>query len=100
MSTAIAAEKCRHCGGSGYEPPTEADRAQLLADLREAGSRRAEHSSSRTLAGRQALNQAFEDIRVLAAEAERLRVTKLEVAEAVGLKRAALYNILSGKAGG
>jgi hypothetical protein len=93
---------CTHCGGSGYEPvgPTPEEREALLAQLREAGDRRATYSAHRTLAGRQELAAAYQDIRVLAAEAGRLGITKLQIAEAVGLKRAALYNVLTGKTGG
>lgn len=93
---------CTHCGGSGYEPvgPTPEEQEALLVQLREAGERRAAHSAQKTLAGRRELEAAYQDIRVLAAEAGRLNLTKLQVAEAVGLKRAALYNVLSGKTGG
>lgn len=96
MSTAIEPETCHHCGGSGREPTAE-DRAELLAGLREIGERRALVSTSRTLAGITAREACNEDIRVLAAEAGRLNITKMEIAEAVGLKKATLYLVLTGK---
>ena len=101
-SVEVEPATCTHCGGSGYEPvgPTPEEREALLGQLREAGERRALHSAQRTLAGRQELAAAYQDIRVLAAEAGRLGLAKIQVAEAVGLKRAALYNVLTGKTGG
>lgn len=96
MSTATL-EKCHHCHGTGYEPPTDAERAELLTRLRDVGARRAQHSTAKNLAGVAAREACNEEIRVLAAEAGRLGITKVEIAEAVGLKKASLYLVLSGK---
>jgi hypothetical protein len=96
----IERAECRHCGGTGLEPGLTEAQAALLAELREAGERRAKYSTARSTIGRLSLDEAYRDIRVLAAEADRLQLTKVQVAEAVGVKRAALYNILTGKAGG
>lgn len=92
---------CTHCHGSGFEPDllgqyTEPDQQALIAKLQEAGSRRA-GVNRHTLAGRQALDSAYADIREHAAEAERLHLTRAAVAEAVGVSRAQLHNILTGK---
>lgn len=76
------------------ETTTEA--GELLIQLRDAGKRRAE-ANRHTLPGLQALSQAYEDIRAWTAEATRLGVTKGQVAEAVGVSRTQLFNILSGK---
>ena len=68
--------------------------------LRAIGAERATVSTSRKLAGITRREQLNEDIRVLAAEAGRLGITKQEIAEAVGLKKAALYLVLTGKSYG
>lgn len=75
-------------------------RGTLLAELKVLGARRAEHSTSRRTAGRIALDAVYADIRAVVPEAERVGLTRIQVAEALGIGRAALYNILSGKAGG
>lgn len=107
-STEQVGEQCHRCHGTGIEPapktPTvvEVDGAEqraLLVQLKEAGERRAA-ANRHTAAGRTALDDAYADIRAYAAEAERLHLTRAQVAAAVGVARAQLYNILSGKVGG
>jgi ParB-like chromosome segregation protein Spo0J len=78
------------------ETTTEAD--ELIAQLEDAGQRRAS-ANRHKLAGLQQLAKAYEDIRAYAAEASRLGITKKRVAEAVGLSRQGLDNILTGKTG-
>jgi hypothetical protein len=78
------------------ETTTEAD--ELIAQLEDAGERRAS-ANRHKLAGLQQLAKAYEDIRAYTAEASRLGVTKKRVAEAVGLSRQGLDNILTGKTG-
>lgn len=73
---------------------TEAD--GLIAKLKDAGRRRASANRHR-LEGLVQLKGAYEDIRVLAAEAGRLGITRVRVAEAVGVSRQNLHLILSGK---
>ena len=78
------------------ETTTEA--AELIAQLEDAGQRRAS-ANRHKLAGLQQLAKAYEDIRTYTAEASRLGITKKRVAEAVGLSRQGLDNILTGKTG-
>jgi len=69
--------------------------AELIEKLRAAGARRASANRHRW-DGMQQLTTAFEDIRVYAAEAERIGVSKKRIAEAVGVSRQQLHNILTG----
>lgn len=52
-----------------------------------------------TLDGRQTLDDVYREVRVQAAEAQRLGVTRVQLAEAFGVNRAAFYKILSGETG-
>jgi CRP-like cAMP-binding protein len=72
----------------------EDEAARLLAQLRDAGTRRASANRHR-FDGLQQLNQAYQDIRVYAAEAGPLGITRAQVAEAVGVTRQQLYIILT-----
>lgn len=94
------APKCRRCGGTGLEPGPTAAQQAVLDELQELGERRKLHSASRTLAGRTELAAAYTDIRSATARAKKLKLPVLQVAEALGMSRSALYDILSGKAGG
>ena len=100
MSTAVEHERCHHCGGTGYEPPTAEERDALLQQLREVGAERAKVSTSRKLDGITRREQLNEEIRVLAAEAGRLNISKQEIAEAVGMAKATLYLVLTRKSYG
>jgi hypothetical protein len=72
----------------------EEEAERLIQQLRDAGDRRASANRHR-LEGMQQLNAAYEDIRVYAAEAERLGITRKQVADAVGVTRQQLHNILT-----
>jgi CRP-like cAMP-binding protein len=69
--------------------------AELIEKLRDAGARRASANRQRW-DGMQQLATAYGDIRTYAAEAERIGITRKQIAEAVGVSRQQLYNILVG----
>lgn len=100
----VEPEPCHRCHGTGVEPakrqPTlpehEQSQRELLELLQAAGARRAQ-ANRHTLDGRRALDQAYQDIRVHGAEAERLKLTRNQVAQAVGVSRSQLFNIMNGK---
>lgn len=53
-----------------------------------------------TAAGRKALDKTYADIRAAAERGEALGLKRVQMIEAVGVSKAAFYNILSGKTGG
>src|SRR5690606_19619992 len=70
---------------------TEKSQEELLEQLADAGQRRA-NANRHELDGLLALRDAYEDIRKLAAEAEG-KLTRKQIADAVGVTPQALYNI-------
>lgn len=74
---------------------TEKSQEELLEQLADAGQRRA-NANRHELDGLLALRDAYEDIRKLAAEAEG-KLTRKQIADAVGVTPQALYNILTHK---
>lgn len=94
---------CKRCHGTGREPlPKEIkryddDAKQELLDRLVAAGRKRATSSRHNATGLAALDDAYNEIRVVAAEATRVGLTRNEMAEAVGVGRAQLYNIISGK---
>lgn len=104
MSTAIETVSCDHCAGTGRLELTPSERSRraarrdvVLEELRRAGDIREHNSNARDLEGTTAREKAYKDIRRLAAEAEKLGLTRAQIGDAVGLKRAALYLVLSEK---
>lgn len=71
----------------------------MLGELAVLGERRARLSTARDPMGMLALEDVYADIRVLVPEARRA-LTMTRIAEALGLGRQGLYNIVNGKAGG
>lgn len=98
--------KCRRCHGTGLEPMPELparefdseEQRQLLERMVELGKRRA-GANRHTLVGRQTLDDVYQEVRVQAAEAERIGVTRVHMMEAFGVSKAAFYKILSGETG-
>lgn len=90
--------ECPRCHGAGTVPirAVTAEQEAELDRLREAGTRRAT-ANRQTLAGRTQLDRAYTDIRVLEPEAKRVGLTREQIAEAVGVSRAQLHNILTHK---
>lgn len=90
--------ECPRCHGSGEIPARTVTTEQTaeLDRLREAGHRRGT-ANRMTLTGRTQLDQAYADIRVLEPEAKRVKLTRDQIAEAVGVSRAQLHNILTHK---
>lgn len=88
--------ECPRCHGSGEIPakPVTAEQQAELDRLAEAGRRRAS-ANRQTLVGRGQLDQAYADIRTLEPEAKRVKLTRDQIAEAVGVSRAQLHNILA-----
>jgi hypothetical protein len=72
----------------------EDEAAELIEQLREAGVRRAS-ANRHHLDGMRQLSKAYEDICVYAAEAARIGVSRKQIAEAVGVTRQQLHNILT-----
>jgi hypothetical protein len=101
-TTDPSAPVCRHCGGTGHEPERVIPQhlQPLIDELREAGQKRASFSSSRSLnSGMESLYEAYDDIRELTAKAESAGIDRQTIADTVGLSRAQLYNILTGRTG-
>lgn len=98
--------KCRRCHGTGLEPMPKApvrefdseEQRQLLERMVELGKLRA-GANRHTLVGRQTLDEVYQEVRVQAAEAERIGVTRVHMMEAFGVSKAAFYKILSGETG-
>lgn len=91
-------DKCHHCHGTGFEPEPRkvtAKQAGILEKLREAGERRKKYSAKRTIPELVERDKAYADIRKLAAQAEGSGLLRDQVAEAVGLTRGGLHNILA-----
>lgn len=88
--------ECPRCHGKGTIPARKvsAEQQAELDRLAEAGQRRAA-ANRQTLAGRTQLDQAYADIRVLEPEAKRVKLTRDQIAKAVGVSRAQLHNILA-----
>jgi hypothetical protein len=104
--TVVEAPPCKRCHGTGLEPRHELaagkveteEQRQLLERMVELGNRRAE-TNRHTLVGRQILDDIYHEVRVQAAEAERIGLQRVQMMKAFGVSRAAFYNILSGKTG-
>jgi hypothetical protein len=72
---------------------TEVD--EILTQLRLAGERR-NRASRHTAHGMAERAAALADIRAYAAEARRLKVTHRQLADAVGVKRSAWFELMNG----
>jgi hypothetical protein len=93
MSSTVECPRCHGSGKIAARAVTAEQQAELDR-LAEAGHRRAT-ANRQTLAGRGQLDQAYADIRILEPEAKRLGLTRDQIAEAVGVSRAQLHNILA-----
>jgi len=99
---AVRTATCPTCRGAGTitVPAFTDEQRPIVAQLIDAGELRARHSAKRKLEDVIAKNKAYDDIRKLAVEAFELGLTRTQVADAVGVSRNALHDILTGKSGG
>lgn len=105
--TATETVACRRCHGTGHEPqppaPTQqtavsAEQREILDRLAQLGAERA-GANRHTLSGRRALDDAYREIRVAAAEGDRVGLSRVQMFRAIGVSRTAFYNIINGDTG-
>ena len=90
----MACPRCHGTGQIALEVTVEQQR--LLDELAEIGARRADATRRRqTSAGRAALDQAYAELRALEPTAKAAGLTREQIANAVGVSRTQLHNILS-----
>jgi len=94
--------KCSHCAGTGHEPGAEIPRSWLpyYERLQELGQVRRERQFLRGKYGEELRSEVYAEIRPAVEEAESIGMTQEDCADALGIGRMALYNIMTGKVGG
>ena len=94
--SSVERPRCKHCRGTGYEPEREyTDQQWAIVDqLVAAGEERARYSATKTLEGTTQRERVYADIRALTEHAREVQIPKVVIADAIGVSRTQLDNIL------